>query len=156
MAKAKKAESTDQVVDPKKAERKARSVAKRAAKKEALKKVLSFVKETGGDQFAAEVKLLTPGARFGGGVRTGKADVIAEAFMNESQINENQIWDEYKLGRREMRGICINLIKKRSPENRMWISFDSESGIYTLEAIGEKAPAGWTGYEPVDVDDIDL
>jgi len=165
MAKAKKRapaqpETADQAFaresDPKKAERKARNVVKRAAKKEALKKVLAFVKENDPEGLAVEVKLLTPGARFGGVARTGRVEVIAEAFTNESQIDENVIWDEYKLGRREMRGISIGLIKKREPDNRLWISFDSETGIYTLEGTGADAPAGWTGYEPVDVEDLDI
>ena len=142
--------------DKKKAAKKARSVAKRAAKKEALKKVLAFVKANTDDEAAlAAVKLLTPGARFGG-VRAAKSDVIVEAFAEHDVIKEDTIWNQFRLGRFEMRRICVNLIKKKAPENRLWISFNPEKGVYALEGTGAEAPEEWTGYTPVDMDDMDI
>ena len=144
------------VVDPKKAAKKAKNVAKRTAKKEALKKVLAFVKANTEDAEAlVAVQLLTPGQRFGG-VRAVKSDVIVEAFMANEEIDEDTIWNEYKLGRAEMRKICVNLIKKKAPADRLWISFDSDSGVYTLDGSGEAAPDEWTGYTPVDMDDMEI
>lgn len=156
-----------ETVDPKaaekakgKAERKAKNQKKRDAKKAAMKLVLTIVKESNQsdfeeDEVKAAVKLLTPGQRFGG-TRTGIADIIVEAFTNEPVIEEDTIWSEYKLGRKEMRGICVNLIKKREPEKRMWISFDAEEGIYTLEGEGISAPDDWLGYTPVDMEDMEI
>jgi len=149
-------ENTNEEVDPKKAAKKAKSVAKRAAKKEALKKVLAFVKANTEDEAALKaVKLLTPGARFGG-ARAVKSDVIVAAFAEHDAIKEDTIWNQFKLGRAEMRKICVNLIKKKAPENRLWISFDPEKGVYALEGTGAEAPEDWTGYTPVDMDDMDI
>jgi len=149
-------ENTNEEVDPKKAAKKAKSVAKRAAKKEALKKVLAFVKANTEDEAALKaVKLLTPGQRFGG-ARTAKGDVIVEAFAEHDVIKEDTIWNQFKLGRAEMRKICVNLIKKKAPENRLWISFNPEKGVYALEGTGADAPDEWTGYTPVDMDDMDI
>lgn len=150
------ATASEQPMDPKKAAKKEANVAKRARKKEALKKVLAFVKSNTEDAEAlAAVQLLTPGQRFGG-VRAVKSDVIVEAFMANDEIDEDMIWNEYKLGRAEMRKICVNLIKKKAPADRLWISFDPDSGVYTLDGSGESAPDEWTGYTPVDMDDMEI
>ena len=150
--------TTTEVADPK-AEKKSKNQAKRANKKAALLTVLGVVKNSEdyaeNETVVAAVKLLTPGARFGG-TRTGVTDVIAEAFMENPTIDEDQIWGEYKLGRKEMRSICVNLIKKREADDRLWISFDAEAGLYTLETTGAEAPADWSGYTPVDMVDMEI
>ena len=143
-----------------KAERKAKNQKKREVKKAAVKLVLDIVKGSalygdGDEGTIAAVKLLTPGQRFGG-TRTGVADIMVVAFTSEPVIDEDTIWSEYKLGRKEMRGICVNLIKKREPEKRMWISFDADEGMYTLEGEGADAPEGWLGYTPVDMEELEI
>jgi len=141
-----------------KAERKAKNQKKREVKKAAVKLVLDIVKESDRSEESevkAAVKLLTPGQRFGG-TRTGVADIMVVAFTSEPVIDEDTIWNEYKLGRKEMRGICVNLIKKREPEKRMWISFDADEGMYTLEGEGADAPEGWLGYTPVDMEELEI
>ena len=146
------------VIDKAKAERKARNQKKRDTYKAAIKMVLDIVKASAQSEegeVKAAVKLLTPGQR-AGGTRTGIVDVIVQAFTKEPVIDEDTIWSEYKLGRKEMRGISVNLIKKREPEKRMWISFDADSGIYTLEAEGAEAPEDWLGYTPVDMEDMEI
>lgn len=142
--------------DPKRAERKARAKAKRAKKKEALKAVAQFVKDNSQDESLLEAAaLITPGVRVGG-IRASRKDVIEEAFQNQDAIHEDEIWAEYKMGRTDMRKACIGLIKKKAPEDRMWIGFDPDSGMYTLEGTGPNPPAGWTGYRPVDMEDMEI
>ena len=137
---------------------KTKGAIRREAKKEALKSLLAYVKENSQDENAlAYCKILTPGVRFGGAQRTGVVSIIAGAFESEGDtIHEDQVWSDYKLGRSEMRKIAVNLIKKREPEKRLWISFDADTGVYTLEGSGPDAPAGWTGYTPVDMEEMDL
>ncbi len=88
---------------------------------------------------------------------TGVKAVVKNMFGEVGGFkSEDEIWAEHKLGRAEMRKVTVNLIKKEDPENRQWISFDPEEGIYTLEGMGENAPKGWTGYTPVKVEDIEI
>lgn len=138
-------------------EKKAKSREKRAAKKAALQSVLTYVKEnTDNEDLLQAVKLLTPGQRFGGTVRTGIQDVAASLFKEKGQLTEVEAFSELKLGRPGMRGVIKKLIRKRAPEDRLWVSFDPVEGIYKLEAEGENAPDGWKGYRPVVVEDMEI
>lgn len=139
-------------------EKKAKSREKRAAKKEALNKVLSFVKENadGDEDLMGAVKLLTPGQRFGGSVRTGIKDIAAALFLEKEEVSETEAFNELKLGRPGMRKVVKQLISKRDPEDRLWVSFDPESGVYKLVATGKEAPEGWTGYTPVEVEGMEI
>ena len=157
MAKAKKAagidsaDQNDEVVDLKKAARKD----KKAAKKAALLEILAYCKEN--DILAESVKLLTPGNRGGGAQMSSSKMAIIEKIKADKICSEDEIWNEFKLGRAEMRKIIVNLIKKVSkPEDRVWVSFSPEEGIYTLISTGADAPKDWNGYRPVDTEDIDL
>jgi len=142
--------------DQNKADKKARGRAKRLVKKQALMSVLAFVKEnTKDEKLLLACVALTPGVRFGG-VRSTKKDVIVEAFGKKAKIHENEIWENYKLGRSEMRKTCINLIKRAEPKDRVWIDFDPQSGNYTLRGRGPDAPDKWTGYLPVDMKEMEI
>ena len=131
--------------------------AKRALKKKRLVLVLNFTKENcdGDLELMSAVNALTPGNRV---QSTGAKEAVADMFIDIGEaVGENEIWENLKLGRKEMRGICVNLIKKaKTPEERRWIAFDVEEGEYMLMGEGPDAPEGWTGYVPATVDDIEI
>ena len=130
---------------------------RRVARKDALLKLLAYIKEATDDKEILEyVTILTPGQRFGRTRQTGIYDIIINIFSEQPEWAEDQIWSTYKLGRAEMRKIRTNLIKKRKPDERLWISFDAEKGTYTLEGTGPDAPDGWTGYKPVTIEDMEI
>jgi len=138
-----------------KEEKKTKNQEKRAAKKSALTACSVFVIEHSEDtELLAQALLIKPGTRMA--TRATSKDVIAELFQEQGTVTEDEIWSEHKLGRAEMRKIRVNLIKKSAPANRIWIDFNAEEGTYDLVAEGPEAPEGWTGYRPVDVEDIDL
>jgi hypothetical protein len=98
-------------------------------------------------------------ARLSGNLRastgTTKRDVILEYVTENQPVHENDIFTNFQLGRMEMRSICNDLIKKVSaPADRVWIGFDPESGEYAVKGKGAKAPKGWTGYTPVEVESV--
>lgn len=139
-----------------KEEKTAERLAKRTAHKANLKLVLDFVKEnTENDELLNAVKALTPGNR-GASVRTTAKDVIAALFVENGTINEEQLFQDYRLGRAEMRKIRVNLIKKAEPADRLWIEFNPETGDYTLVGQGVNAPKGWTGYTPIVIEDMEI
>ena len=144
-----------EIIDVKKAAKKE----KKEAKKFALTSILTYVRDSSDDDLLlGYVKLLTPGNRAGRSSYVGSArGAVIELLVDNTVVTEDEIWNEFKLGRAEMRKISVNLIKKvTDPSKRIWVSFDPEDGEYTLIGHGSDVPEGWTGYRPVDTEDIDL
>ena len=139
------------------AERKARSQAKRKAKRDALSTVITFVngRKNVPDEVKAAVKVITPGQRVGGG-GPSKLTVFSDFFTEHASVSEMDIFTQFKAGRAEMRKVCVQLIKKNKPEDRIWVRLDAEAEEYVVEGTGPDAPADWTGYRPVEVDDVEI
>jgi len=154
---AKKAEPTkkvEKVKDPKKE-------AKKAAKKTAKEAIRAFmVANPTSEIFKPLLLVVGTGARGGGGGGGSQVKILGvmqNLFKTEKSIAENRIWDEFKLGRAEMRKICVNMIKKvENPVSRIWVKFNPEGEIYTVEGKGPNAPKGWTGYTPVVIEDLEI
>lgn len=141
------------------AERKAAAKERRAAKKQAMKDVIEFVRSRKNvpDEILEATKLFEPGRRTGGGGGgTSILDKIAERFQNQSEVTELEIFQEFKMGRAQMRKLTRNLIKKREPNDRMWVRLDADAEKYVVEGFGPEPPAGWTGYVPVQIEDEEI
>lgn len=140
--------------EAKKIAKRAASKAKKALKKTALEQVLAFVLDNATEQVIIDAaNSLKPGRT----VVTGISATIADYMVENGEANEDTLWAEFKLGRAEMRKTGVNLIKKaKTPADRLWISFDPETGVYTLAGKGADVPAGWTGYRPVEVEDVEI
>lgn len=91
------------------------------------------------------------GGRSGTGTtRTSVMSIVSGIFDELKEISEDQMFIDHKLGRTEMATASKNIIKKFAPEDRKWIAFDPETGVYKLAGKGENPPRGWKGYVPVD------
>ncbi|MHC5062118.1 MAG: hypothetical protein ACYTFK_13720 [Planctomycetota bacterium] len=134
--------------------------AKRQAKNEAKARLRGVIASTDIDLpegMREDLALVIgTGTRTISAVSSAKMAVV-EKIQSAVTVTEDEIWNEFKLGRAEMRKITVSLIKKaKSPEERVWISFDPQEGVYSLVAEQADVPSGWTGYRPVDVEDIEL
>jgi hypothetical protein len=69
----------------------------------------------------------------------------------QGAVDEDTLFAEFKVGRRETSGMIRRALREAAPEDRKWISFDEESGTYTLEGEGAEPPVSWEGYVPVDM-----
>jgi hypothetical protein len=127
------------------------------AKKEAwelLKTTLTENKEA-----TEALKMLRPGlyniGGGGGGVaRTPKYITFSDMFEKKGDtVDELNLFKEMKVGRKEANNLTKEVIKKSIVNERKWISFDAETGLYELVAIGPEAPKNWTGYVPVEIVD---
>lgn len=76
-------------------------------------------------------------------------DKLLDLFMaNDGKVTLMQVFKEFRMGEGEMRVRMRNAIHDRKPEERMWITYDSDTETYTLEEVGVNPPAGWTGTLP--------
>lgn len=138
--------------------RKTNSKAKRQVKRNALNSILAFVRERKNvpDEIKAAVVLLTSGQRIGGG-GPSKLKVFAELFTNKDRVPEMDIYNDFgHMGRGEMRKVCVNLIKKQKPDERIWVKLNVPEEVYVVEGFGPNPPADWTGYRPVEVEDTEI
>jgi len=130
---------------------KAKKDKKKAERKASLAKLMEFCLANGTDEIKVIARSLVtraPADRSG----VTKTNVLVELFKDGQVVTEMKVFERFRLGRAEMRKIIINAIKKAKPEERMWVSFDAEKGVYKLEAKGANPPANWTGYRPLIVD----
>lgn len=150
-------EQFEAAIDAGKAARKARNVEKRKAKRQALVDMINFINSVEAPaEVVAAAKLLTPGNRATSAAAPSKLDQFAGLFTENNRVSEEDLFMQYKVGRAEMRKICTNLIKKRKPEDRIWVRLDVPSETYMVEGYGPDAPAGWAGYKPVEIGDQEI
>ena len=133
--------------------------AKKAAKRAALAKLIAFAAEKGTPELQAIAKALTTRAPSTGGTRAPSfLSVLGELFKGVvgATVSEEAVFKTHRMGRGEMRKFCINAIKKAKPADRLWVSFDLQTGVYKLEGVGVAAPANWKGYRPLVVDGAEV
>ncbi len=144
-----------EIAEAKKAKKKVEKKALKAKKKTALLNILKFVAEQDDHGLTAEILLVTPGFRAGGG-GSSILDTFKELFTEQEEVKGLKIYQEHGIGQGEMRKIVRNLIKKLSPVKRIWVHYDKASDTYTVMGTGVEVPEGWTGYRPVEVDDVEI
>ena len=151
--------SPEEMVVVKAAEQKERYLQKRIAKRNAIVTILDFLSKRGlTKEVADEVAVLTPGLRMGGGERGGisKLGDFTIIFSKNSEINGLQIYQDFGIGQDGMRKVARDLIKKLKPEERIWVHYDKPSDVYSVKGVGSEPPEGWTGYRPVEVEDVEI
>jgi len=74
---------------------------------------------------------------------------IVEKLM-AGPVNEFELFKCYKYGMAEMKTLIRHMISYVTPDERVWITYDEESGNYSIFGQGEETPEGWNGYLPKD------
>lgn len=135
---------------------------RKAAKRAELVEALTFVVQNAEDpDLVAKAKRLLPrdaggtGPVYVAGVRKNLiVETLKSLFADGlTAVTEDDAWQKLRLDRSSMRKKCVLAIKKAKPEERVWVSFNATTGIYTLEGEGPNPPEGWLGYVPVDVEE---
>lgn len=143
----------NKAVDPDKVAAKKETQRKRKEAREANKKLIKDYLNEKKIQFPREVAdalnvLLKTGSSK---VRTtSAASAVLAKLKSERQVDETDLFMEFKVARKEMGSYIRNWIKKPAPNNRTWVRFDKESEHYVLAGEGENPPEGWTGYVPTE------
>jgi hypothetical protein len=138
-----------------KEERKEATKQTKQAKKDAIDTLVNFVKdnfEEVPENVDSALSMLSkkPGTR-----RVSVSGAVIETIKKEKVINEVELFTQYKLGRTEVRAL-LNRQLNADIENRIWVSFNPETGNYTVEGTGVKAPKDWSGYTPKDLQEENL
>ena len=149
--------------DEQKAAIKARRDERNAAVKALIELVLKTKEADLNEDVLVDMKELATIAKPKSNAGTGQSrraikDAVAELFEENSEVDELTIFQDLHMGRKEMATAIKNIIKNAKPEDRKWIRFDVDNGMYVLEGLGAEAPEGWTGYVPVEevsTEDVD-
>ena len=122
------------------------------ARKEALNGILNYLviikEELPGDV----VKCVEVYTQKKIAVRGVKVEVLAYLEDNKKGVHEDDFYVKFKLGRVEARTMFNSLLKVE-PENRIWVSFNRDTGMYKIEGKGESIPKNWDGYLTADLQD---
>ncbi len=135
---------------------------KNEAKKEARKSAKNFVheymKELEKDSnLYKNLKLLIGDGlrRVTGGSRTSINVVLKEDFKENLELDEMHIFNKYKIGRPEMATkIRIFILGAKTPEERLWVQFFIDEGVYKVVGQGINPPEGWDGYIPANIESL--
>lgn len=129
------------------------------AKREATSKIVDYIlnnKEDFDKDIIEAANFLVP--KKGGGVSGARTDSKKQLFLDmlkeKGIVHEDDLFLQLKLGRVEARNIRNELVKTL-PEDRIWISFDKDSGNYTISGTGADVPDGYDGYIPNDIKLLD-
>lgn len=72
-------------------------------------------------------------------------------------ISEDEVFKQFKIGRKDAAGFIRKALKKAEPAERIWINFDKEKGIYSFlnKGVVPVLSANYNGPRPSD-DKVDL
>lgn len=129
------------------------------AQREERKKMWLIIKATVEKVEEADIalKILKPSLYGVGGkghMGTNKLLLFADMFQEIGNVvPELDLFNAIKIGRSEAATLIRKLLKIGEADQRTWISFDPELGLYTLVGLGPHAPKNWTGYSPPEIDE---
>jgi hypothetical protein len=130
--------------------------AKRKAQKEAKaaagKILKGFIDKQADKQYEKALKVMFPSlygiAKTGGGGGTSASERFVKFVAEKSKVKEDDIFREFKFGRKDCVGAIRSHLKKAEPADRLWISFNPENEEYVLNGKGATIPANWKGFIP--------
>lgn len=134
---------------------KAKKTARKELKKAALNTILDFVKAAVSDadtEVNAALQLITVRASAVRSPTASLRDKLVKMIGEAGIVHEDRLWNDYKVGRQEMRKLIVKALKTSKPQDRLWIKFDLDTCQYTIVGEGANPPADWNGYKPLSVE----
>jgi hypothetical protein len=128
---------------------------RRAKKNDAFATLKKIAEETKNAPMIEALKVVRPslyGIAVGGARGTNPLYAkFAQAVKTAGKagLHEDQVFKQFKIGRKEANGLIKKQLQKTEPAQRMWIKFNAEAGTYVLAAEGANAPENWEGFKPV-------
>jgi hypothetical protein len=100
------------------------------------------------------IKFFAGKSQRGGAARVPGYMVVIERINNDMKVSEDDIWNEYKMGRIEMRNAIRKYVKKSIPgEEIAWIKLNDEN-VYEVVEVSATVPEGWDGPLPTTTETI--
>lgn len=83
----------------------------------------------------------------------GINNLLYKAFKTNGSLTEMEVFKQFHIGRPDMKNKIRIFIKfMPTPEDRIWVSFNPETEVYTMDGTGPNPPEGWDGYVIVEED----
>jgi len=131
---------------------------------EARQTLIDFVKSYADEPVKLAAAKLWPTAMSGiarapreaGSTRVTAGEILLSLFGGADKIgatvSEAEVFAKIDgAGRMEMRKYMVHAVKLvKRPEDRVWVSFDFGTKLYTLRAVGPDMPNPWSGYRPLE------
>lgn len=111
----------------------------------------------GAKEIVEAMKVIRPslyGSTSGGGGGTSnplRLQIISK--IKESGkigIHEDDLFKQFKVGRKEINAHYKTSLRKAKPANRIWVVFNSTNGVYSVVGEGETPPDSYKGWRPVE------
>lgn len=141
--------------DQKKAERRAMKKAGKEAKNKAFDAIKAYSdKNPAIKELSDALKVIRPSLygivkeRTGGLGVTPNFTKFVALVAEKKSISEDEVFKQFKIGRKDAAGFIRKALKRAEPENRLWINFDKEKGTYLFVGKGVTAPANYNGPRP--------
>lgn len=144
-------------------EKLAKKLAKRAARKakkggdwQVVKTALDALSKQYPDnadikKAVAALKAIKPsiyGLAVSGGAVKGEKWSIFD-MLEKGAISENDVFNKFKMGRREVQSFFRKALRKSEPADRIWVNFDADKCEYSIAGKGASKPETYTGaYDP--------
>ena len=90
------------------------------------------------------------GTGLGSGGKKGQIYSEIRLMLEEGPVKDIMFFKKYDYGRTEMNEVVKYFIKDVSPEERIWIAYDSSEEEYYIFDECEDIPENWVGYVPRD------
>lgn len=139
----------------KKAEAKKATAKRKAERNAALNTIKELVGKPGNEKYAEALKFAHPhiyglaASGEGKAARKPKSVVIAEMIAAKRTMTEDELFKQTRIDRKEAATIIRTALKNAKPEERLWIAFDDEKGVYSLAGKGANPPKDWEGFVPI-------
>lgn len=75
---------------------------------------------------------------------------VVEFIVGKKTATEMELFQAFKIGRKEAGQQIRHALKKAEKSQRQWINFDPTKGVYVYLGIGDNAPKEYTGHVPAE------
>lgn len=98
------------------------------------------------------IKFLAGKSKQGRVAKTPGYMLVIEYITEKQKVSEDEIWNQFKMGRVEMRSAIRKYVKKTGEGNEMaWITLNDDND-YEVVAVSDKVPENWEDPLPVAVE----
>lgn len=85
------------------------------------------------------------------GIRQSSSNLnenLRNLFLEKKNISGKELYGEFEIGKVGMLSFIKSQLSRKDPKSWIWISYDENKKIYSLEGKGKDIPENFTGWIP--------